>query len=222
MVLQFELGGAVTEWYIMHNVVQNATQPKKSLRGRPPSFDADAVVAEAVNVFWRCGYQAASLAQLEHELGVNRSTLYNSFGGKEGLFQAAVEAYLAGVESELLGPLRDGNRGIDDLIDFLERQRLPLTDPDLPAGCLLVNAMVTGDAPEATRQYVQNFRDSIEVALQRAAELGEVSSQDRPAQTSTFLSAVLGTNLAAKSGIPVAVLHELIDGLSATVRSWSN
>ncbi len=73
-------------------MVQNASQPTENLRGRPPSFHAETVVADAVGVFWRYGYEATSLAELEQELGINRSTLYNSFDGKEGLFQAAVRS----------------------------------------------------------------------------------------------------------------------------------
>lgn len=178
-------------------------------------------MAGAVGVFWRCGYDATSLDELEAELGVNRSTLYNSFDGKEGLFSAAVETYLAEVETNLIGPLRDGTQGLDDLVAFTDRQRRPLTDPTLPPGCLLANAIVTGDAPEATARYLQSFRGAIEAALVRAAERGEVSPRDRSAQASTFLTSVLGTTLAAKSGMSVAELDGLVDGLAATVRSWA-
>ncbi|MFV1990443.1 MAG: hypothetical protein ACC652_06860, partial [Acidimicrobiales bacterium] len=97
-----------------------------------------------------------------------------AFDGKEGLFRAAVESYVDGVEDVLVGPLRDGTGGLDDLLAFTDRQREPLTDPDLPSGCLIINAMVTGDAPEATQRYLGDFRTAIDSALTRAANLGEV------------------------------------------------
>ena len=134
-------------------MVQNTNYAAKNLRGRPPSFDAETIVADAVRVFWRCGYRATSLAKLEQELGVNRSTLYNSFDGKEGLFQAAVEVYLNDLEEGMFGPLRDGTQGIEDLVAFTDRLSVGLTDTEVPPGCLLVNAMVTDDAPEATARY---------------------------------------------------------------------
>ena len=205
----------------MHRMVQNANYAAKNLRGRPPSFDAETVVADAVRVFWKCGYKATSLAELEQELGVNRSTLYNSFDGKEGLFQAAVEVYLNDLEEGMFGPLKDGTQGIEDLVAFTERLSLGLTDPGVPPGCLLVNAMVTDDAPEATARYFQSFQDAVDAALRRAAELGEVSPQTRSAQASTFLTSVLGANLAAKSGMPATELRKLIGGLGATVRNWA-
>ena len=205
----------------MHHMVQNTNYAAKNLPGRPPSFDAETVVADAVRVFWRCGYKATSLAELEQELGVNRSTLYNSFDGKEGLFQAAVEVYLNDLEEGMFGPLRDGTQGIEDLVAFTDRLSVGLTDTEVPPGCLLVNAMVTDDAPEATARYFQSFRDAVDTALRRAEQLGEVSPQTRSAQASTFLTAVLGANLAAKSGMPATELRELIDGLGATVRSWA-
>ena len=91
------------------------------------------------------------------EPGVNRSTLYNSFDGKEGLFHAAFESYLADVEATLIAPFRDGTQGLEDLVAFTERQRLPLTDPTLPPGCLLVNAMVTGELLGIRRKSIHHW-----------------------------------------------------------------
>ncbi|MFV1989746.1 MAG: TetR/AcrR family transcriptional regulator, partial [Acidimicrobiales bacterium] len=143
-----------------------------------------------------------------------------AFDGKEGLFRAAVDSYVDRVDELLVGPLRDGTGGLEDLLAFTNRQREPLTDPCGPPGCLIINAMVTGDAPEATQRYLDDFRTAIDSALTRAADLGEVSPDDRSAQAATFLASVLGANLAAKSVMSQSELHELIDGLRATVRSW--
>jgi hypothetical protein len=85
----------------------------------------------------------------------------------------------------------------------------------------VVNAMLTEDAPQATRRYLQSVRDAIESALDRAANLGEVAPQSRSAYASTFLTSVLGANIAAKSGLPETEIYELIDGLRATVRGWA-
>jgi len=205
----------------MHPMIQKATATPEKPRGRPPAFDSEAVVACAVPIFWRCGYKGASLTELEQELGVNRSTLYNSFDGKEGLYRAAVEAYLNDVGSLLFEPLEQGTRGLDDLVAFTDRHRLSLTDPAIPPGCLLVNAMVTGDAPQAVEQYLRSFRDAIETALERAAALGELSPSTPSGLASVFLTATLGINLAAKSGMAVDQLHELFNGLRDLVEGWA-
>jgi len=206
---------------IMHVVVQKATDPDQILIGRPPSFSTEKVVANALDTFWRLGYEETSLADLERDTGVNRSTIYNSFDGKEGLFVAAVASYLDEVEATMVGPLRDGTGGLSDLLAFIERRRAPVTDPAVPRGCLLANAMVTGDAASATSHYVRTFRDAIDAALDRAVELGEIGPEEQSPHAATFLACTLGVNLAAKSGMSVTELHELLDGLRDTVKGWA-
>ncbi|MCP4960035.1 MAG: TetR/AcrR family transcriptional regulator, partial [Actinomycetia bacterium] len=87
----------------LHNVVQ-----KTARRGRPPKFDHNAVVDAAIGAFFRSGFEATTLADLEHATGVDRSTLYNSFGGKQGLYELATTAYLERAETSLFEPLANG------------------------------------------------------------------------------------------------------------------
>ncbi|MET1036328.1 MAG: helix-turn-helix domain-containing protein [Arthrobacter sp.] len=62
--------------------------------GRTQTFDTTTVVEAARDVFWRLGYDATSLGDLERATGLGRSSLYHAFGSKRGLFDAAVENYL--------------------------------------------------------------------------------------------------------------------------------
>ena len=59
--------------------------------GRPQTFETDEVVRAARGVFWRDGYESASLPDLEQATGLSRSSIYHAFGSKRGLFDAAVD-----------------------------------------------------------------------------------------------------------------------------------
>jgi len=61
--------------------------------GRPRSFDRDAALERAMRVFWRQGYDATSVSDLTHAMGINPPSLYAAFGDKERLYLAAVERY---------------------------------------------------------------------------------------------------------------------------------
>src|ERR1700722_9586218 len=61
--------------------------------GRPRNFCVDDSLDRAMTVFWRQGYEGASLADLTAAMGINSPSLYACFGSKEGLFRAVLERY---------------------------------------------------------------------------------------------------------------------------------
>ena len=61
--------------------------------GRPRAFDADAALDRAMDVFWRHGYEGATIAQLTEAMNINPPSLYAAFGSKEGLLKAALDRY---------------------------------------------------------------------------------------------------------------------------------
>src|SRR5690349_10149725 len=65
-------------------------------RGRPRAFDIDDALERAMEVFWRKGYEGASLPDLTKAMGINRPSMYAAFGNKEALFRLALDRYAQG------------------------------------------------------------------------------------------------------------------------------
>jgi TetR/AcrR family transcriptional repressor of nem operon len=61
--------------------------------GRPREFDEQTVVRDAMEAFWQRGFHATSVSELLNETGLNRGSLYGSFGDKHALFMSALEQY---------------------------------------------------------------------------------------------------------------------------------
>lgn len=110
--------------------------------GRMQSFDTRAVVHAARELFWELGYEGSSLPEIERATGLNRSSLYNAFGSKRGLFDAAVESYLTEVVRPRLNPLQGDDVAADAVVTYVSTLREALQSPEsMPArnGCLLIN-----------------------------------------------------------------------------------
>ena len=72
----------------------------QAARGRPRAFDTARALDQALRVFWRHGYEGASLADLTAAMGINRPSLYAAFGNKETLFRRALDHYAAGAAAD--------------------------------------------------------------------------------------------------------------------------
>lgn len=205
---------------ILQHMVQNSTK-----RGRPPAFDRDSVVEQTVHLFWEKGYEGASLQELEMRTGLNRSSLYNSFGSKEALFSLALDRYLNEVATRMLAPLEYGTGGMDDIVSFVEALAEWFTSPAASAGCLMVNSMVEfrgtdgGIVQEACR-YTERFRAAASAAFGRAVARGELPEGDATPKVDLLLGMILGLNVAAGSGV-TGLATQLIQAMRVQVVSWS-
>jgi TetR/AcrR family transcriptional repressor of nem operon len=203
----------------IHRMVQKPTStPKRA--GRPPSFDRDAVVSSATQAFWAKGYTDTTLGDLETATGVDRSTLYNSFDGKAGLYRSATTAYLDQAECLLFVSLHEGTAGIDDILMFLERLGSQFTAGTNPPGCLIVNDMADQTEGAATRRYLELLRDGLLAALARAESAGETSAGQVEARAHLLAAAVVGVNLVNRTTADTATTMSTLDGLRAEVESW--
>jgi len=194
----------------LHFMVQ-----KTQRRGRPPKFDHESVVSAAIGAFFRSGFDATTLGDLEEATGVDRSTLYNSFGGKQGLYDLATSSYLDHAEARLFAPLTEGtDDGYADVLEFLRRLRSGLTSPDAIPGCLIVNDMATASAPEAAARY----RTALEAGL--VAALTRAKHPTPEADASLLTAAVLGANLVSKTTGDAAEIGRTVDSMVDRVTQW--
>jgi AcrR family transcriptional regulator len=195
------------------------------MRGRPRTFELDRALDAATELFWRRGYRATTVRELEATLGVAQSSLYHAFGAKADILDGALERYSARLERELLGPLRTGPGGLDAVDAFLAGLAAWLV-ADGNRGCLVGRIMSEGGGhePVITRRlasYRQDLREALGAALNRAAEDGEVPADTVPARISVLFGAVLGLNLAVQAGFGSSEVERIADAVRAEVMAWS-
>jgi AcrR family transcriptional regulator len=157
-------------------------------RGRPRSFDLDAALDAAVEVFWRHGYEGAGLTELTDAMGIGRPSLYSAFGDKAQLFQQALGRYVARnmgyVEDALAQPTAYAVAEA-----FLTGNALAVTIPDNPPGCLSVQAMVTdeGDAFGLLRENRAVIEQRLADRFRRSIEEADLGPHEDPAELARYI-----------------------------------
>lgn len=202
-------------------MVQKASPAQKRL-GRRPAFDRDEVIGAAIIAFWEKGFEATTLGDLEIATGLDRSSIYNSFGGKEGLYRSAAAAYVDGAEDLLFKPLHQGTEGIADIIEFLDRLSANLGAAPNPPGCLIVNDMSAAVDRDATSRYLTRLEEGLRSALARSAEAGEIRADMNAQRCQLLTAAILGVNITHRNGDSANRAHGLIDALCSEVGSWAD
>lgn len=189
--------------------------------GRPRSFDADKALDKALRVFWRRGYEGASLPELTKAMGINRPSMYAAFGNKEQLFKKAVDRYCeepaAHFEQCLSAPtIREAAERL--IRGAAER----LGCPKSPRGCLVLQAALTcGKESESIRRDLIARRAEQERAIcerfaqAKAGELPKGVDGDHLARY--VFTVMQGLAVQAASG---ATGDELLGIADVALRNW--
>ncbi|NYF14872.1 TetR/AcrR family transcriptional repressor for divergent bdcA [Pseudoclavibacter sp. JAI123] len=190
-------------------------------QGRPRTFVEHEVLDAAMQVFWRHGYEASTVSQLREATGLSSASLYGAFGSKEGLFERAVERYIAGPGSvsEIVGDLT-----LNPLValgQMLHGTIEMQSDSAHPGGCLVaLSATVgaAGDDDAAARRVVSTRRAQdragIEACIRRGLNSGDLRADLDPAVSATLMhSFVLGISTQLLDGVPPTTLHAAVEAL---------
>jgi AcrR family transcriptional regulator len=193
--------------------------------GRHKGYDRDRALEAARDLFWERGYEATSITELEQRTGLNRSSLYQEFGSKHDLFEAALECYADRVITNVLAVLRDESQpGLDSVIAlFREHAQLFLQAPVNVRGCLLVNTTAELAArDERVRPAAAGYRDRLRAdftaALSRAVDEGELEPALVESRAQILASALMGAWLTVR--IDPRDASQLCETIAGDVDSW--
>ena len=190
--------------------------------GRPREFDVDKALDLALQVFWRKGYEGASMADLTETMGITKPSLYSAFGNKEELFRKALDRYVDGPGGYFQVALaKPTMRAVVEHLLF--ESAAAVTDPNHPPGCLAVQgALSCGDAAESIKQELMSRRakgeQDLRERVERAIAEGDLPSGSDAADLAAYLSAILqGMAVQAAGGTTRAQLRKIAE---MALRTW--
>jgi len=166
--------------------------PKRT--GRPRGFDQDEALERAMHVFWRKGFEGASLNDLTAAMGIQPASLYQAFGNKRALFEKALARYLAGPVAFVHDALNEPTAyAVADRI--LRRTAEFLTEGRSRRGCMTIQAALAGGVEgEPIRRKLIALRvkeqDALRRRFERAKSEGDLPSDADAADLAQFVTAI--------------------------------
>ncbi|MEP6729370.1 MAG: TetR/AcrR family transcriptional regulator [bacterium] len=187
-----------------------------TMLGRPIEYDREKAIKNALDVFWRQGYEATSMTDLCRETGLSKSTLYAVFGDKRRMFLDAIQEYSNG----LLDELRDRYRAaaspaafLHDVLYSIAREAGPNSER---RGCLVMNsatefAQSDRDVARIVRRTLDQMTALFEDALVRGTRQGVARTKSSRVTAVFLVSTIAGMKTMVKAGRSQQELEALAD-----------
>ncbi|MBP1628033.1 MAG: TetR family transcriptional regulator [Holophagaceae bacterium] len=171
--------------------------------GRPKAFEVDEALDRAMAVFWAKGFEAATIQDLVEATGVQRQSLYATFGDKRQLFLKALDRYRL-QRGQIRAALLEEDAPVRVLLGRLLRGVLETLESQGRRGCMMVNTASDALQLEAemvalVETNIQDLKASLAICLRRAQARGELGGhQDPEALACFFVNALYGLNTLGK------------------------
>jgi AcrR family transcriptional regulator len=192
-------------------------------RGRPRSFDRDAALERAMEIFWRQGYEATSISDLTAAMGITPPSLYSAFGDKERLFLEAVERYRRTRRAAAANAIDDEKTAKAAVGRVLKETAIDATCPETPRGCMLITAATNCTAAsahlqEALAEYRAAIHEKLKARIERGIEDGDVPPDaDADALARFYATVIQGMTIQARDGVS---REELLAVAASAMSAW--
>jgi AcrR family transcriptional regulator len=185
--------------------------------GRPHAFDHDEALEIAMDLFWRFGYEAASVSALTKAMGITPPSLYAAFGSKRDLYKAVLRRYQTREYSLDLTRVKAAVKLTDAVQLLLEHAADFVTSDEHAKGCMIMGVMsacapdegnLAADAAQCRKLAIHQIFES----------LSSFGSKIKIRALSRYLCAVIiGMTVQAREGSTRRELQDIVDVVVSSV-----
>ncbi|MGG2104587.1 MULTISPECIES: TetR/AcrR family transcriptional regulator [Lysinibacillus] len=172
---------------------------------RTREFDEGQVLEAAMQLFWEKGYEATSLSDLTSRMGIQRPSIYSTFGDKRELFEAALRRYTTSRASDIRSRLQKYASVKEAFSIFFADIITEEYEEDLSKGCFCINTMVEL-APHdekfevLTREHQMYLAVIFQETIERGIQTGELDANtDAKSLAQALIVALIGITVMMKS-----------------------
>jgi len=188
--------------------------------GRHRSFDKNKALEKAMLVFWENGYPGTSLTDLTNAMGINKSSLYTTFGNKEELFNQSLKFYLNMHGETHSAELFKTEESLKVRIkNYLLSIAEMITSPALPKGCLICNStseLAGSCLPENSTDNINDINKQTLLTLteffEKEQQVGNLTDEYLPKVISNYLLTLqFGLAVSARNGSNLEDIKKVIN-----------
>lgn len=169
----------LTDCLVLHHIKTMA---------RKKEYIEEEVIDKAMNLFWRNGYETTSMHMLEKEMGINKFSIYSSFGSKNGVFLESIKCYKKKL-NQLISKLVASKNGIAGIkqyfYDFCEFTK----ETEFGKGCLVTNTAneIGPEADQQIKDVLSKFTEEVKQVFAATLKQDESKTEETIVQQADYL-----------------------------------
>jgi TetR/AcrR family transcriptional repressor of nem operon len=183
---------------------------------RPLEFNPDEALNQALDIFWKKGYDATSLSDLLDAMKLSKSSFYQSFGNKHQLYEQCLQHYRYSISRNMLRDLETAPSALSFIKKLFSSIAKDVSEDKGRCGCMIMNS-ASAKAPfdekigDIVHDGAKQFEDIFYKAVKRAQAKGDIPKDKNPKTLARFLvSSRSGLLAMAKAGASKEELKDII------------
>jgi len=184
-------------------------------------FDKDEALEKMMAVFWQRGFKATTTRQLANSAGLSESSLFNTFGNKQAIYERTLDLYTGG-HAHLLKKMQQGDSPLASLRAYWETIAGFAADKSRTNGCMITSAAIMDAENSEIADFVKrSFRrqeNAFKKTLDKAVDRGELKKgTDTRALAKFLLHSTQGIRVMSRLSPDTKTMKNIVDGVMSAV-----
>lgn len=190
---------------------------------RTPKFHRETALNNALKLFWRKGYHATSMKDIEEEMDMRPGSIYAAFGNKEALFKETLKEYSVLAADHFKQTLAQKPSVLQGLSLYLRNLAVMNAACEPTKACMLVKTLLEFTPEDKAfsdpaRSYLEEFEQLLTETFELAQQRGEIGRTQSPGRLARLLQTnIIGLRTMARRGLSEQELESLADDVIARI-----
>ncbi|WP_139956955.1 TetR/AcrR family transcriptional regulator [Flavicella sediminum] len=155
---------------------------------RKKQYNEEEVIEKAMYLFWRNGYENTSMQMLEKQMGINKFSIYASFGNKHGVFVESLKCYQEKTKT-MFDKFKNASGGVEDIKQFFYDSVAIGYQQGFEKGCMVTNTYneFSGSEDQIIKEQMASFMKSLKNLFIEKLKMDSTKNDETLQKQANFL-----------------------------------